>query len=253
MSTPPTAMPVLHRTNSLGLAFQDVITVILRMRHRLQPVADAAAFRANMRKMISTAVQQVRALGYSDQTSQMALYAMIGFLDESVLGLQDPAFAEWAGNPLQAEMFGGFFAGEYFFRHVSELLNRPDSTEVADALELHAICLLLGYRGRFAFGDASEIHNILRLIREKIIRIRGPVSLLTVQQIVAVKAAPKRDPWVRGLVITMVLLILLTITGFAGYFLMLKAGLSSVQTAQTARLTPATLQQYVHQSLTGRS
>jgi type VI protein secretion system component VasF len=55
---------------------------------------------------------------------------------------------------LQEEMFGGHFAGEYFFRNVTDLLNRPESAEVADVLELHALCLLLGYRGRFAFGDA---------------------------------------------------------------------------------------------------
>jgi type VI secretion system protein ImpK len=231
----PPAVPVaaIHRTNSLGLAFQDVITVILRMRHRLQPVADAAAFRANMRKMISSAVQQVRALGYTDETSQMALYAMIGFLDESVLSLQDPAFADWAGKPLQAEMFGGFFAGEYFFRHVSDLLNRPDTAEVADALELHAVCLLLGYRGRFAFGDASEIQTIIRLIREKIFRIRGPISLLQTQM-VEIRVAPRKDGWVLGLAVAAILLILLTVAGFALYTVMLKSGLSSVQTASIA-------------------
>jgi type VI secretion system protein ImpK len=234
MSAPAATAPALSRTNSLGLAFQDVITVILRMKHRLQPVADANAFRTNMRKMISAAVQQVRALGYSDETSQMALYAMIGFLDESVLSLQDPAFAEWAGKPLQAEMFGGFFAGEYFFRHVSDLLNRPDTAEVADALELHAICLLLGYRGRFAFGDAGEIYNIIRLIREKIYRIRGPVSLMRVQTTAEVRQAPRKDPWVRALLIATVVLVLLTVAGFGVYFALLQSGLGSIQTTHIA-------------------
>lgn len=236
MSTPSNVPANFYRTNSLGLAFQDVITVILRIRHRLQPVADSAAFRANMRKMISTAVQQVRGLGYSDDTSQMALYAMVGFLDESVLSTQDPAFADWSGKPLQAEMFGGFFAGEYFFRHVTDLLNRPDTTEVADALELHAVCLMLGYRGRMAFGDGSEVQPIIRQIRDKIARIRGPQVMVRQREIVEVKAAPQKDPWVRTLAAAAVVLVVLCIVGFAAYTLLLKGGVGSISTAM---LNPA--------------
>ncbi len=234
MSTPTAASPAFHRTNSLGLAFQDVITVILRIRHRLQPVADSAAFRANMKKMISTAVQQVRALGYSDDTSQMALYAMVGFLDESVLSTHDPAFQDWSGKPLQAEMFGGFFAGEYFFRHVNDLLGRPDTSEVADALELHAVCLLLGYRGKMAFGDGSEAHQIVRQIRDKIARIRGPYVLVRQRETAEVKTAPPKDPWVRTLATAAIVLVVLTVVGFAAYTLLLKSGVGAIPTALLA-------------------
>jgi type VI secretion system protein ImpK len=97
--TPP-AVPQ-SRTNSLALSFQDVITVILRMRYGTQRVADATGFRASIRKMIAAAVQEIRGLGYSDASSHMALYAIIGFLDESVLNSQDPTFADWARRPLQ--------------------------------------------------------------------------------------------------------------------------------------------------------
>src|SRR5665213_841928 len=144
---PNEAVPAL-RSNNLALAFQDVITVVLRVRYRTQRVADANAFRESIRKMIATGAQEARRLGYSDASSHMALYAIIGFLDESVLNSQDPTFADWARRPLQEEMFGGHFAGETFFRQIADLLNAPESTEVADVLELHALCLLLGYRGK---------------------------------------------------------------------------------------------------------
>src|SRR5665213_3466130 len=168
------------RTNNLALAFQDVITVVLRVRYRTQRVADANAFRESIRKMIAAGAQETRRLGYSDATSQMALYAIVGFLDESVFTSQDPTFHEWSQRPLQEEMFGGSFAGEYFFRHLADLFNQPDSAELADILELHAICLLLGYRGKYAFGDNGEIPNILRRIRERIAKIRGPLYLCRV-------------------------------------------------------------------------
>ena len=218
MST--TSVPSLPplRSNSLAFAFQDVITVILRVRFRQQRVADVAAFRDSLRKMIAAAATESRRAGYSDATTQMALYAIVGFLDESVLNSQDPTFADWLRRPLQEEMFGGHFAGEYFFRHVGELLQRPDSAEVADALELHAVCLLLGYRGKFAFGDGGEIPSIVRQIRDKIARVRGPLALCRVAEAPAVKAGPSGDPWVRRLLWSTAALLLLCAVAFAGYW-----------------------------------
>jgi type VI secretion system protein ImpK len=212
------------RTNNLALAFQEVFTVILRTRFFVQRVENADSFRATLRKMISAAVKDASAMGYSDDASKMAIYAMIGFLDESVLNSKDPTFADWARRPLQEEMFGGHFAGEYFFRNVTELLNRPESSEVADVLELHALCLLLGYRGRFAFGDASEIHSILSRIREKINRIRGAYALFRPAETPAAPPAAKRDPWVRRLAITTVVLIIVSLLAYIGYVLVLGQG-----------------------------
>ena len=227
------------RTNNLALAFQEVFTVILRTRFFVQRVENAESFRATLRKMISAAVKDASALGYSDDASKMAIYAMIGFLDESVLNSKDPTFADWARRPLQEEMFGGHVAGELFFRNVAELLNRPESPEVADVLELHALCLLLGYRGRFAFGDASEIHTILSRIREKINRIRGAYALFRPAETPAAPPAAKRDPWVRRLAIATVALAILTLLAYAGYVLVL--GQSMPASARSGSESPVTL------------
>jgi len=219
-SSPASALQEM-KTSNLAMAFQEVFTVILRTRFFVQRVENADSFRATLRKMISAAVKDASTMGYSDEASKMAIYAMIGFLDESVLNSKDPTFADWARRPLQEEMFGGHVAGELFFRNVTELLNRPESPEVADVLELHALCLLLGYRGRFAFGDASEIHSILQRIRDKITRIRGAYALFRPAETPAATPAPRRDPWVRRLAITTILLAVLTLLAYFGYFMIL--------------------------------
>ena len=229
----------MMKTNNLALAFQEVFTVILRTRFFVQRVENADSFRATLRKMISAAVKDASAMGYSDEASKMAIYAMVGFLDESVLNSKDPTFADWARRPLQEEMFGGHVAGELFFRNVAELLNRPESAEVADVLELHALCLLLGYRGRFAFGDASEIHSILRRIRDKITRIRGDYALFRPAETPAAPPAPERDPWVRRLALTAILLAVFTLLAYLGYLLILSQSMPT--NAQNNRQTPATL------------
>jgi type VI secretion system protein ImpK len=236
--TPPSAVPQA-RTNSLALSFQDVITVVLRMRYGTQRVADAVGFRASIRKMIAAAVQEIRGLGYSDASSHMALYAIIGFLDESVLNSQDPTFADWARRPLQEEMFGGHFAGETFFRQIADLLNAPESTEVADVLELHALCLLLGYRGKYAFGDAGEIHGILSRIREKILRIRGPLALARLSEVPEIKFAAKRDKWVVGLWLTAAALVIFILAAFAIYTITLGSAVSNIQQGALLLFLPA--------------
>jgi type VI secretion system protein ImpK len=218
---PTPAPPSQERINNLALAFQEVFTVILRTRFSVQRVENAESFRATLRKMISAAVKDASAMGYSDEASKMAIYAMIAFLDESILNSKDPTFADWARRPLQEEMFGGHFAGEYFFRNVTDLLNRPESPEVADVLELHALCLLLGYRGRFAFGDASEISSILRRMRDKIIRIRGNYALFRPRETPAAPPTPKGDPWVVRLAVTAILLTVLSLLAYIGYIFIL--------------------------------
>ena len=250
MSSSPASALQEMKTNNLAMAFQEVFTVILRTRFFVQRVENSDAFRATLRKMISAAVKDAAAMGYSDEVSKMAIYAMIGFLDESVLNSKDPTFADWARRPLQEEMFGGHFAGEYFFRNVTELLNRPESAEVADVLELHAICLLLGYKGRFAFGDASEIHTILQRIRDKINRIRGGYALFRPTDTPAAPPAPKGDPWVGRLLWTTVLLAFITILAYVGYMLLLGQGVPTTATSarpglpstvrMAATLVPAT-------------
>lgn len=242
MNPIPAAMQQVIKTNNLALAFQEVFTVVLRTRFQMQRVENVELFRATLRKMVSAAVKDAGALGYSDEASKMAIYAMIGFLDESVLNSKDPAFADWARKPLQEEMFGGHFAGEVFFRNVNDQLNRPESSEVADVLELHALCLQLGYKGRFAFGDSSEIQVYLQRMRDKILRIRGGYLLFREQLTPAAPPARRNDPWVRRLAIAALVLTGVTLLAWLGYLVLLGQGMPTV--GRLAPTSPVSTQQF---------
>ena len=217
------------RVNSLSFAFQEVLTAILRVRYQRQQVQDAESFRAQMRRSLQTAMQEAKSLGYSSETVQMGVFAAVAYLDESVLNLQNPVFADWARRPLQEELFGGHLAGETFFRNLRALLGQQDSAEVADALELHCLCLQMGYRGRYAFGDSGELHQLLRQAREKIQRIRGQAHLLPPITAPEVKPTRAKDAWSRGLLITACVLAGLTLLAFGGFEIALGSGVSQVQ------------------------
>lgn len=226
MSTP--------RVNSLALCFQEVLTAIVRTRFQRQQVQDAESFRGQMRRSLQSAMQEARSLGYSSETVQMAVFAAVAFMDESVLNLQSPVFAEWARRPLQEELFGGHIAGETFFRNLALLLGQQDSAETADALEVHCLCLQMGYRGRYALGDAGELHQLLRQALAKIQRVRGTAHLAPLAAPAEVKAARGRDPWSRALFVTTCVLAALSLVALGGYELLLGSGVSQVQSARVS-------------------
>jgi type VI secretion system protein ImpK len=217
-----------ERTNSLAYAFQEVLTAILRIRFQRQQVQDSDSFRAQIRRSLQGAMQDARGLGYSNEIVQTAVFATVAFLDESVLNLQNPVFADWSRRPLQEELFGGHTAGEMFFRNFRDLLNR-DQPEAADALELHCLCLMLGYRGRFAFGDTGELHQLLRQAREKIARVRGNAQFLSAAPPPEIRQVARTDPWSRRLMFTAAALALLTVIAFAGFEFTLGSGASQIQ------------------------
>jgi type VI secretion system protein ImpK len=217
------------RTNSLAFCFQEVLTAILRVRFQRQQVQDAESFRAQIRRSLQSAMQEARSLGYSSDTVQMGVFAAVAYTDESVLNTQSPAFADWARRPLQEELFGGHTAGEAFFRNLKTLLSQSDSSETADALELHCLCLQMGYRGRYALGDSGELHQMLRQAREKIQRIRGAAHLTPPIAPPEVRPARAKDSWSRMLLITTCVLAGLVIVAFGGFELTLSSGVSHVQ------------------------
>jgi type VI secretion system protein ImpK len=217
------------RTVNLASAFQEVLTAIVRVRFRLQQVQEAQTFRAQIRRSLQTSMQQARSLGYSGENIQVAVFAAVAFLDESVLNLQDPVFADWARQPLQEELFGGHLAGETFFRNLRAYLAQQDSNETADVLEVHCLCLLMGYRGRYALGDSGQLHAMLHQARERIERIRGQARLSPRPEVVASGSAHRnRDRWSRRLVWTACILAIVSLAAFSGYEIALTAGASLV-------------------------
>jgi tRNA A37 threonylcarbamoyladenosine modification protein TsaB len=106
------------------LALQETLTAVVRLRANRQVAADAGAFRASVKHMLATADQQARQLGYAADDVRLAIYAVVAFLDESVLNSGQPMFAEWPRKPLQDELFGGHIGGEIFFENLRNCLEK---------------------------------------------------------------------------------------------------------------------------------
>ncbi|MGA7107595.1 MAG: DotU family type IV/VI secretion system protein [Terracidiphilus sp.] len=237
----------LSRTQNLASCYETSLTVILRLATMQQSSANSQNFRTNIRAALRTAMEQAKALGYSSEMNQLAFFAVVALLDESVLKLQNPVFADWAQRPLQEEMFGHARAGEVFFDHLLTLLSRQDSLENADCLEVYCLCMLLGFKGKYALRSAisygsnpsstgswdasrpsGEISTLVRQCRDKIDRIRGTLAFLPVSPPPAIKQSVAFDRWSRVLGILALVLFLVLLLTFAGSWMALRSGVAQI-------------------------
>jgi type VI secretion system protein ImpK len=216
-----------RRPENLALLYQEVLTAIERLRGNRQGVTDANAFRHHTREALKAAAQQAMSAGYPAEDVKLATFAAVAFLDESVLNSQNPIFGDWVRQPLQAEMFGTQIAGEVFFQNLQQLLGRGDSQDLADLLELHYLCLVLGFGGRYSAGNRGELSQVMNLTIEKIRRIRGAFPPLSPNWVLPSETvASRRDPLVRRLGIIAAVCAILMVLLFVIYKVVLGSGVN---------------------------
>ena len=196
-----TPSPNTRRPENLALIYQEALTAIERLRASRQSVNDANAFRHHTRESLKAATNQAMAAGYNADDARLATFAVVAFLDESVLNSQNPIFADWLKQPMQEELFGTHIAGETFFKpNLQDLLGRSDSQDLGDVIEVYYLCMLLGFRGKYSAGDRGGLDQIMRMTADKLRRIRGGFAGLSPAWMLPQETlGGSSDPWVRKL------------------------------------------------------
>jgi type VI secretion system protein ImpK len=163
--------PGTFRPENLALLYQGVFTGIVRVQAGRQPIVDPNAFQRRMEDLLLEVEREATKAGYPREDIEEANYAVVAFLDETVLTSIDPAKDRWSS--WQAKRYIGSVAGEGFFEHLKVLRNRRESAQLGDLLEVYYLCLLLGYQGRYAIDYASELQFLIDDLRSQIERTRG--------------------------------------------------------------------------------
>jgi type VI secretion system protein ImpK len=225
----PQAAP--RRMENLAFVFQELFTVGERLRSNRQQVTDAHSFRAQIWAAVKAAEEEARRRGYPADDIELAIFAVIAFLDESILNLRLPVFADWPRQPLQEERYGHHIAGEIFFQNLQKLLGRQDSHETADLLEVYQLCLLLGFAGRYSMGGRGDLRAITMQTADKIQRIRQTSGELSagwrLPQDPPVAAGA--DPWVSRLMYAAIGCAALAIVLFGVFYMILSSGASDLE------------------------
>ena len=126
--------------------------------------------------------------------------------------------------------------GEWFFQHMDQLLGRPDAPDMAGLLELHQICLLLGFRGKFGSSDGSPIHALTTRVAERLGRLWPLAGDLAPQWQPPGDRVETRDRMLRPLALAALASLVLLCLAWTTYALSLRSGVKELRAA-----TPATV------------
>lgn len=234
----PSAVAEVGR-GRLALIFQEALTAVTRLRANRASVTDVAAFREHMLELLRRAEKLGQSQGYDPADLQLSAFAVVALLDESALSSPEGAWSDWARRPLQEQLFGGHMAGEWFFQHIERLLARPDTPALVDVLELHEICLLLGFRGRYGAGDRGALHSIIAQLNERIRRIRGASTEFVAGWKPADDAMAVADPWIRRLTITLVSSLAIAVTLWGIGMFALRSTVSGINVPASIATAPS--------------
>ncbi|MEO7084309.1 MAG: DotU family type IV/VI secretion system protein [Gemmatimonadaceae bacterium] len=227
--------PVEHR-GKLAIALQEAFTSVTRLRANKQIATDAESFRTRIKQVLSTAEQEAKTAGYSSDYARYALFALIALLDETILNCGQAMFANWSLKPLQQEVFGVHMAGELFFQYLQQLLTLPDTPDLADLLEVYNLCLLLGFKGRYAASQGGDLHALSKQLTLRIDKARGkPAELSPRWRPSKADIGKRKDRWVPRLAVVAVSFTVIAVALFVFYSVKLRSGTSDLRT-ETARL-----------------
>lgn len=219
-----------RRAENLAFVCQELLTVGERLRSSRQQVADAASFRAQIWAAVRQAEDDARRRGYSTDDIELAVFAVVAFLDESILNLRLPVFSDWPRQPLQEERYGHHVAGEIFFQNLTKLLTRTDSQELADLLEVYQLALLLGFAGRYSMGGRGELRGVTVQTGDRIQRIRQTSGWLAPgwQLPAEVPVKTGGDPWVSRMMVILIVCVVMVVVLYAVCTVFLSQGSNDI-------------------------
>lgn len=167
--------PAAHRGAAPARArLVDLCAEWLAMMVSLRQAAgapDLAAVRARALEYKSRLEDDARRAGFSAADVEAATFALVGFLDESVLRLPSVR-DQWMTRPLQLELYGAMVAGEEFYERLDRL--RRDREARVEAIEVYYACLAFGFSGKYAMAGPERVKALLAELEADLVAVRGP-------------------------------------------------------------------------------
>lgn len=161
------------RTRLVDLA-ADWLSSVLALA-QVAELPDAAALRTRMLELKVRFEREAGEGAFSAQDIGDAVFALVAFLDETILNNRGAARDAWLTRPLQVELFGGNVAGEEFFDRLDVL--RKAREERIEALEVYECCLAFGFAGRYRLSPPEKLSALLEDVERDVAAVRGAPSV----------------------------------------------------------------------------
>lgn len=163
----------LKKKQSLTDIFADCFTLILQFRNNSE-YGDPEILRKRIKELLNKVELEAKDVGFNDSDIQMAIFALVAFLDETIIASEWQYKSTWLATPLQLELFDRFDAGEEFFSRLENLRQR--SSYKQDVLEIYYICMTLGFKGKYQFQQREKLRQLIEESYDYLKHLKGKTA-----------------------------------------------------------------------------
>lgn len=166
---------VLSGTNPLAVAANPLLNLIPQIRV-MPHHPDPAQLRNYLVEQVNLFERRAREANVSPETIIAARYALCTALDETAAKTPWGGGGQWSRHSLLVTFHNETWGGEKFYQVLARLVQDPKKH--FDLIELMAVCIALGFEGRFAVVDngRSQLDTLRRRLVEILDGARGEYS-----------------------------------------------------------------------------
>jgi type IV/VI secretion system ImpK/VasF family protein len=156
----------MHRVHELTKKCFDHVFLLLQP----QAITDVAKLHRSAADTVEAIEPKARKAGFSAEHARLIKYAMVALLDETAQAQPGQLSEYWEQHLLQRDYFNEVRAGEGFFVQLERLLEaKRDDAGALDVIQIYAMCIYLGFRGKFvARSDAKGFDALMRRVDDRL-------------------------------------------------------------------------------------
>lgn len=136
----------------------DCLMLILQLR-ATNEYGDAEILRKKVIELLDDFERKALTGGIEQAKVQASKFALVAFIDETIIGSEWTNKVNWLAEPLQLKLFNCFNAGQEFFTRLEQLRQRQ--RENTDVLEIYFLCMSLGFRGKYQLEAPEKVRMII--------------------------------------------------------------------------------------------
>lgn len=146
------------KNHRLSEIYSPCFALVLQLR-ATSAFGEADLLRERIKRLLDKAGVEAARAGVAHEDVQAAKFAMVAFIDETILSSEWAEKDRWLARPLQLEIYDRYDAGEEFFVKLETL--RGQRAHRAEVLEVYYLCMALGFKGRYQLHDQERLRLII--------------------------------------------------------------------------------------------
>lgn len=169
-----------RRTGVLVDIFSELLTIgaCVASRRDAKDLGNPEHIRSRILTMFTTAEHQSKSSGVEAGVFEQAKFAVAAFLDEKIMSTSWGHRAQQAAERrFQYAFFKTALAGSEFFERLETI--RRVSPRNSDLLEVYALCLTLGFSGKYSDYDQEQLSRLIEEVTAEVQPKRGERSILS--------------------------------------------------------------------------